>query len=303
MDRSLKGVFAPIVTVFDENERVCLDDIAYNIHLYNETPLAGYMPLGSNGEFLGLTEQESLEILHTVCGEREPERTVVCGCGRESVCKTLEFIEKVAKAGADYAFILPPHYFVKFTDEAGLEAFYLAVAERSPLPIVVYNAPKFASGIEITPRLCAALADHPNIAALKNSSTRQNIEFVSAVKGKNFKVIAGNIDNFYEGITAGAVAGVLSTASYLPDLCCRLYDLILSGNLQEATDFRNFITHISKLTAGRNGVAGVKCAMDIRGFKGGRVRLPLHDLGKEYHDEFFSIFSEYGIGPIEKTAL
>ena len=98
----------------------------------------------------GLTDEESLKILTAVCRTRAKGRTIVAGCGRESAYKTVEFIKQTADCGMDMAFVLPPSYFKdKMTDEA-LKAYFIAVADRSPVPVVVYNAPKFASGLLVS---------------------------------------------------------------------------------------------------------------------------------------------------------
>ena len=268
----LRGVFAPIITPFDENENVLMGRLKENIEKYNETDLKGYMPLGSNGEFQGLTENESLEILKTVCRTKKPGRTIVAGCGRESAFRTVEFIKQAADCGMDMAFVLPPHYFKdKMTDEA-LRAYFLAVADRSPVPIVVYNAPKFAAGLLVSVELIESLAPHPNIIAIKNSSMHPNAEYMKAIgKIPGFFLIAGNIKTFFPGLCDGAAGGVLSTASYLPEYCCRLYESFVSGDADKAAELHAFLNALSSATIGPYGVAGVKLGLDIRGFYGGRA--------------------------------
>ncbi len=292
------GVYAPIVTVFDKEENIRLEDIAYNVHIYNSMPLSGYMPLGSNGEFQGLTDREALAVLRTVCREKASDRLVLGGCGRESVKKTVEFIKRAADEGLDCAFILPPHYFAKQITDDGLVAYYYAVADRSPIPLVVYNAPKFSSGLIITPEVCRRLAAHPNIAALKNSSPVPNRDYVGP-ESEDFCVIAGNIGNFYSGLNEGAVGGVLSTASYLPEYCGKLYSLVKEGRNAEAAELNAFLQRVSQLTAGPLAVPGVKCGMTARGMRGGHVRLPLVDLDSGREAQFRRVFEENGIGRLD----
>ncbi len=291
----LSGVFAPIVTVFDDRQAIRVCDIEENIRIYNETALSGYMPLGSNGEFQGLTDDESLTVLRAVCRVRAPGKLVVGGCGRESTVKTLELIKKVADEGLDYAFVLPPSYFVHQMTDEGIYRFYIEIADKSPIPIVIYNAPKFSAGFDVSPALASRLSVHPNIAAIKNSSQRPNSDYTLIISAGNFDVIAGNIGNFYSGLRQGALGGVLSTASYLPDYCCALYDLVKSGDYIKAEALNSMLQDVSKHTAGPFGVAGVKCAMDALGMKGGRVRLPLIDLAPEKALEFAAVFSAHGI--------
>lgn len=289
------GVFAPLVTVFDHEENLDLDAIRQNIRFYNCTALHGYMPLGSNGEFQGLEDREALEILNIVAENKDPEKVVVAGCGRESVSKTVSFIRQATEYGLDYAFILPPHYFVQQTSMDGILRFYYAVADRSPIPLVAYNAPKFASGMILTPEIVAQLARHPNIHALKNSSEIPNRNYVEVLPEEGFSLIAGNISNFYSGLCAGAVGGVLSTASYLPEYCCQLYDLFTSGNVKQARTLSVWLQKIAAQTAGLWGVAGVKAAMQLRGLSGGSVRLPLMSMPQEQIENMAQVFAEYKI--------
>lgn len=295
----LHGVFAPIVTVFDENGRIQMDRIEKNILRYNRTELSGYMPLGSNGEFQGLLEWESLELLERVCRCRAAGKLVFGGCGRETPEKTLDFIEKAARCGLDYAFILPPHYFTALIVEEGLFRFYQAVADRSPLPIVLYNAPKFAAGLELTPEFVARLAAHPNIAALKNSSATPDAAYLAASGAASLTVVSGSIKTFYTGLESGAAGGVLSTATYLPEECCRLYRLFTQGETSAAAALSADLIRLSEQTVGPLGVAGVKCALELRALHGGHVRLPLLDVSPAERDRIRQVFSALGIHPLQ----
>ena len=272
----LRGVFAPVITPFDENEGVLINCLIENIEKYNETDLKGYMPLGSNGEYQGLTDAESIQILSVVCRTKAKGKTIAAGCGRESAYMTSEFIKQASDCGMDMAFVLPPHYFAdKMTDEA-LKAYYISVADDAPVPIVIYNAPKFAFNILISVELMEELSTHPNIIAMKNSSMHPNADYMNAVrKTTGFYLIAGNIKTFYPGLCEGAVGGVLSTASFLPEYCCRLYDHFIKGDQEKAAKLHTFLNTLSSSTIVPYGVACVKLWMDIRGMYGGRTRLPL----------------------------
>ena len=301
INKHFKGVFAPIVTVFDQNMEVCPDRIRKNIQIYNKTGLSGYMPLGSNGEFMGLTDDEALKVLDAVVEEADEDKIIVGGCGRESVKKTLEFINKVASHGLQYAFLLPPHYFANQMTDPALYKFFMAVAEDSPIPIVLYNAIKFTGGVNISPALTALLAEHDNIVALKNSSPAPNRDYLQVTEGMQFEIIAGNIGNFYTGMMEGCESGVLSTASYLPEYCSRLYKLVKDGKIKEAEKLSDQLQTISNKTAGKLAVAGVKCAMDVRGMQGGPVRLPLQNLTSMERQRFEEVFESYQIGNIRDS--
>jgi 4-hydroxy-2-oxoglutarate aldolase len=286
----LSGVFAPLITPF-KHEEIIFEELRNNIAKYNLTDLRGYMPLGSNGEYQGLAEEESLKILNIVQQCKAGEKIIVAGCGRESAKATVEFIKKAASIGLDFAFILTPHYFVKEMTDDALFKYYCYIADRSAVPIIIYNAPKFASELIITPELMSILSEHPNIIGMKNSSLFPISEYMKVIPEKtDFYLLAGNVKTFYPGLKGGAIGAVLSTASYLPEYCCKLYQLYLNKKNDEANILHNFLNNLSDNTVGRFGVAGVKFGMDLRGFFGGKPRLPLLPLkssDKKHIKEFF----------------
>jgi len=291
----LRGVFAPIVTPF-KDEEIEFGKLKENIERYNTTDLKGYMPLGSNGEYLGLSEEESLKVLETVQKYKAPEKITIVGCGRESAKAALEFIRKVAYYGADIASVLTPHYYAdKMTDEA-LMRYFTGIADKSPLPVMIYNAPKFASGILISPEVAAILSEHPNIVSLKNSSSVHIAKYKEAIReDADFRLLAGNIKTFYPGLTEGAAGGVLSTACYLPEYCCKLYRLYLSSEKEEAVKLHNFLCGLSDNTVGRFGVAGVKFALDLLGYWGGEPRIPLLPIKPDDRRQIEEYFRNSGI--------
>jgi 4-hydroxy-2-oxoglutarate aldolase len=296
----LSGVFAPIVTPFF-NEEIIYKELKNNIKKYNRTDLKGYMPLGSNGEYQGLTEKESLKILDIIATEKAADKIIVAGCGRESAKASLDFIKKAASVGLDFAFILTPHYFEKeMTDEA-LFKYFTYIADSSPVPVVIYNAPKFAFNLLISTELMQKLAIHPNIIAMKNSSLFPTNDYKKYIpENSDFYLIAGNIKTFYSGLKSGAIGAVLSTASYLPEYCCRLYQLFITKKYEEAEKLSNFLITLSDNTVGRFSVPGVKFGMKYRGLFGGQPRLPLLPLKPEEKKQITEYFKKHNISVLQQ---
>ena len=291
----LSGVFTPNTTPFIKEE-VVYDKIAENIERYNQTKLRGYMPLGSNGEFRSLTDEESIKIIDVYKKYIAPEKTLIAGVMRESAKATIEFIKKIADKGVDFATILAPHYFVKnMTDEA-LIKYYTTIADQSPLPVMIYNAPKFASGLCFSTNLVSVLAKHPNIAGMKDTSKEDISIYVNAVpKDANFFVLAGTINKLLLALKAGGIGGVVSMADYLPDICCKLQELYEIGDTEEAEKLDVYARTLSSNAAGKHGVAGVKAAMDLLGYYGGDPRIPLLPLGDEQKAELKSVLEKEGL--------
>ena len=167
------------------------------------------------------------------------------------------------------------------------------------MPIVIYNAPKFASNLLISPELVERLSPQPNIIAMKNSSLFPNSEYKKHIApNSNFCLIAGNIKTFYSGLMSGAIGAVLSTASYLPEYCCKLYQLYVEKNYSEAEKLSCFLNELSDNTIGKFGVPGVKFGMELRGFHGGSPRLPLLPLNPQDKEDIIRYFKSHGIKKI-----
>jgi len=283
--KKLSGVFTPNVTPF-LNEEVVYDKIAENIERYNQTKLKGYMPLGSNGEFRSLTDEESIKIIDVYQKYMSPDKTLIAGVMRESAKATIEFIKKIADKRVDFATILPPHYFVKYMTDEALINYYTTIADQSPVPIMMYNAPKFAANLVFSTNLVSVLSEHPNIVGMKDTSKEDISIYVNAVtKGANFYVLAGTINKLYAGLKVGAIGGVVSMSDYLPDMCCKLQKLFELGKIKEAEKLDVYARELSSRAAGKYGVAGVKAAMDLLGYYGGNPRIPLLSLNDKQKEE------------------
>ena len=294
-NKKLSGVFTPNMTSF-LNEEVTYDKIAENIERYNQTKLKGYMPLGSNGEFRSLTDDESIKVIDVYQKYISPEKTLIAGVMRESAKATIEFIKKIKDKGVDFATILPPHYFVKYMTEEALIKYYSKIADQSPIPIMMYNAPEFTAGLLITPYMISVLAEHPMIAGMKDTSKEDISIYVDAVpKGANFCVLAGTINKLFAGLKVGAVGGVVSMANYLPDMCCKLQELFCAGKIEEAEKLDVYSRELSKNAAGKYGVAGVKAAMDLLGYYGGNPRIPLLPLNDEEKAGLKAVLEKEGL--------
>ena len=275
------------------NEEVAYDKIRVNIEKYEETEIRGYFPLGSNGEFRSLTDEESLRIVDVYSKFKGKNKVLMAGVARESAKATIEFTKKVADLGAEFATILPPSYFVNAMKDDVLIKYYCYVADLSPIPVVLYNAPKFAQNLLLSPRVITEVASHPNIAAMKDTSAEDISIYTKAVPaGADFYIMAGTIEKFFKGLNVGAIGGVLSIANYLPKLCCDLNQLFVDGKIDEAAKLDEYLRALSSNAAGKSGVAGVKAAMDVVGYFGGDPRLPVPPLGDQQKAELKDVLQK-----------
>jgi 4-hydroxy-2-oxoglutarate aldolase len=181
------------------------------------------------------------------------------------------------------------------TDEA-LIKYYTMIADQSPIPIMMYNAPKFTAGLVFSTNVVTVLAKHPNIAGMKDTSSEDIAIYVEAVpKDANFYVMPGTINKMYKGLQVGTIGGVVSMANYLPDQCIKLQELYESGQIEDAAKYDVYVRELSSNAAGKHGVAGVKAAMDLLGYFGGKPRIPLLPLSDEKKAALKAVLEKEGL--------
>jgi 4-hydroxy-2-oxoglutarate aldolase len=165
----LSGIFPPITTPFYPQGTVYFKKLEANVERYSKTPVAGIVALGSTGEAILLSDMERRDVLQSVREATAPSKVLIAGTGMESADETLQLTEYAAKVGYDVAMVRTPYYYRKQLQPTNLLAFYRFVADRSPLPVIIYNFPQ-ATGHDIPAELVIELAEHPNLIGIKESS-------------------------------------------------------------------------------------------------------------------------------------
>ena len=275
------GVFAALTTPYAQDGSVSLADLKHNLRLYNATDLAGYVALGSTGESVLLTRAEMDAILATVKEAAAKEKTLLAGTGAESTAETIERTKRAAEFGYHAALVKPPHYYKPAYKTEVLFAHFRRVADESPIPVMLYSIPQF-TGIALAAADVAVLAEHPNIIGIKDSSG--NVQGVGEIVGATppeFQVLVGSAATMYPSMTIGARGGILALACALPEKCVALFELVRHGHQEKARELQSILARASKLMVSETGIAGVKHAMDQRGYRGGIPRLPLLPLHHE----------------------
>ncbi len=174
----LQGIFPAVTTPFYADGAVYYKKIEHNIDRYSRTPIAGMVILGSTGEAVMLSDEERREVLRVTAEVAAPEKVLVAGTGAESVIETLKLTEYAASLKYDVALVRTPHFYRPQMKPEVLLAFYRTVADRSPLPVLLYTVPPFTA-YDLPLEVIAELAEHPNIIGIKESSG--NVEKVSAM--------------------------------------------------------------------------------------------------------------------------
>lgn len=291
MQEKLHGIIIPAVTPFDENGEVDLQRMKHNYEKWNETNVKGYMCLGSNGEFRSLSDEEALTVIKAASGYKGNGKTLIVGAGRESLHETLAFIDRLAeeKINADYISVITPCYFAKLMTDQALIAYYTAVADHSPYPVLLYCAPGFVNSVCISVEAAKKLAEHPNIHGIKDTSSNMMEAYMEALAGRDdFAVMAGSLSNFMTCLKKGGYGAVVSAANYFPEKCAHFLELYEAGD-KETGDYYEYLKKLAKETGGRASVAGVKCAMNLAGYQGGFPRLPIMPVDKETESQILEV--------------
>lgn len=274
MTKPLEGIYVALTTPFD-GEGVSAARIKDNVRRLNATSVAGYLVLGSTGECVSLTDAESLELVEAVLEAAGPGKKVLVGTAREWTKGTIDFTAALPARGIAAVLVRPPSYFkTKMTREA-LKAHFLAVADASRFPVLLYNMPA-NTGINLEPRLVIDLAAHPNVAGLKESGG--SLSFLAEVVREvpdRFHYLLGSGHVVYPGLAMGACGAILAVANAVPEMCAEIFRLFQAGKRDEARRLQLDIVPLNKALVEVHGIAGLKYAQDLRGFHGGPTRLPL----------------------------
>ena len=272
---SLRGVLAPIPTPFDRNGQVDGARMRDMCARLADSPLVGLVVLGTTGEAMLLDEDESDRAIAAARAAWPSGRPFIVGTGRESTAATMRATKRAADLGADLVLVRTPGFYKSQMTTGVFVRHYTAVAESSPVPVLLYNFTA-VTGVNISADAVEALSKHDNIHGIKESGgdVNQIASFVK-VSPSDFRVFAGSSASFLAALRAGAEGGILALANLLPATCQLLHDLAFAGKPGEAEAVQNELLPIAKLIGALHGIAGLKAAMKLAGCDVGDPRPPL----------------------------
>lgn len=278
---SLTGIFPPITTPFTDDGNIGFDHLKANIARWNEEPLSGYVVGGSNGEFVSLSVGERVEVVREARRAIPSDRLLIAGAGMESTSGTIELTKKMADVGADAVIVVTPSYFTSKMNPAALEHHYRAVADASPLPVILYSVPA-NTGIDLPVEVVIQLAPHQKIIGIKDSGgSVAKIGWMVHQTPNDFQVLAGSASFALGALAVGAVGMVGALANIAGMRLAALMGYFHSGDLIRAREIQLALIEVNAAVTSEFGVAGLKVAMDMMGYFGGPVRAPLLPLNDE----------------------
>jgi len=290
---TLAGIYPPLPTFFAADESLDLDTQRQHVRRLRERGITGFVALGSNGENVHLDDDERRQVIAAVREAAGPDCQVLAGAGADSTRATIARCRLAAEAGADAALVLPPHHYRSQMTGLALRAHYRAVADASPIPVVIYNMPANTAGVDLDAETLIALSAHPNIAGAKDSSGNvAKLAEVAAGAREGFAVLAGSAGFLLPALVVGATGAIAALANIAPAACLQLVALYTAGDLDAARALQARLVPVNTAVTSGYGVAGLKAALQFVAHYGGDPRRPLPPLGDDARVRLRSLLAE-----------
>lgn len=283
------GVYTPSPTFFKKNGKTGREEVDIETQVKHTIFLAdngikGVVLLGSTGEMIHMTRKERIDFVAGVKkGLQEKgygSYPVLAGVAHNGVEDSIEECKAMKEAGAEYAMVLAPNYFAGATSQEGLVAWFNAVADESPLPVIIYYFPGVSNNLRMTPKTFEKLAAHPNIVGTKlshgNVSEFAQIALNPAVQQSGFSTMTGLGQILVPAMTVGITGTIDAVSGALPKTLVKLYELGVAGKVQEAQKIQYTVARIADII-GQYGPVGTKHLITkVLGYGNPSGRAPLN---------------------------
>lgn len=278
----LSGVFVPAATPFDPvTGDLDVVGLRSNVRRWLEHPIRGIVLCGSTGEAVYLDTAERTALVEASRDLVPEDRLLLVGTGVESTRGTIALCRQAAEGGADAVLVQPPAFYKPAMTSAVLRDHFLAVADASPVPVIIYQVPPRFSTVEVVSGLVVELSEHDNIVGIKDS--RGDLDGMGDLVRtcrRGFQILSGSGLGFFAALEVGAVGGILGVANVAPGLSGGVFQAVRQGNGPEAGRLQEVLDPLHKEIVAARGVPGVKVALDILGYRGGSPRPPLPALAE-----------------------
>ncbi len=285
-------LFAPLVTPFQSDESIDEKAFVENFSRYGEAPLDGYLINGSSGEAEMLTQDERVRLVRLAV--EQTDRKIIAGVAATSVRATLDELSQLAKLPLEAVLVRTPSYFGGQLDQV---SYYREVAKASSFPVMVYQIPQ-CTGVRLTGSELGRIAGFENVYGVKDSLG--DLSLLNEVKWPDgFRYFLGASALIQPGIAAGARGGILALANVVPELCRALLQSSADPERRdEARELQQRLIPLNRLIGGSRGfgIAGLKAACEMRGYKSGAPRRPLRGLSEAQRKELEEVVTSLETG-------
>lgn len=272
------GLFVPVTTPFDRaTGHVAPVSLRDNARAVLKAGAAGLLAAGSTGEAVLLDDREFASIIEWLRDVTPDDRWLFAGTGRESTRATITACRIAAEAGADVALVVPPSYYAPNLSAQDLVGHFRWVADASPIPVMLYNMPKYTH-VALSDTLLGDLADHDNVWGAKDSSGELKNFAVYRDAVPSWSLFVGSGALYYAALELGAAGAVAATGCFAAGPVAEIGQAFAAGDRERAGALQERLTPLHHGIVSSLGVPGVKAAMDLVGLTGGPVRPPLSDV-------------------------
>ena len=290
--KELRGVIGPVTSPFDGRGELARGAFEANVRTHLAEGLSGVVIAGSTGEAALLDEGERASLVEWARPLVSDEQWLIAGTGAESTRVSIQRCRAAAERGAHAVLVVAPHYYTAAMTVEALRGHYARIADESPLPVILYNIPKYAH-FALPQALVATLAKHENVIGIKDSSGDLTmLDQYLAAQDSSFTVLTGSGQTFAPALKRGARGGILAIALFAGPMTVALYERHEARDLDEAQRLQELLGPLAARIVGALGVPGVKAALDAAGLAGGAVRSPLLPLEAAQREEVEALIEQ-----------
>ncbi|KAK7427328.1 hypothetical protein QQZ08_006097 [Neonectria magnoliae] len=297
----LPGIYAPTQVFYADGKDETLDDEVIRKHAVRlaRAGVAGIVTNGSNGEAVYLSLEERYQVTKSTRAALDDagfsHLPVIVGASDQSIQGTLRLCRDAADAGGDAALLMVPSFFKWAMDGPTIEKFFLEVADKSSLPLIIYNYPGAVAGIDLDSDQLISLAKHRNIIGTKFTcgsvgklarvaEATSPVSEVFPSASEPYFAFAGVADFISSSVEVGASGAIVGAANVFPRACVNVYNLAVQGKREEAMRAQQTLAKADwELT--KRAIPGFKAILSKWNGYGGIPRGPMSSLGKEESDK------------------
>jgi 4-hydroxy-2-oxoglutarate aldolase len=296
----LRGIIPACVTPMTAGDELDHVGLAANLRAWSETDLSGFLLLGSTGEVVMLSEFEQALVLEVGRRAIPAGKLLLAGCGQQSTRGTIVACQNAARAGADAVLVMPHFYFKGAMTPAVLADHFRAVADGSPLPVLLYSVPQF-TGVPLPPETVARLAEHPNIVGIKDSAGDARVlDLTRRLTPPDFRILTGAVHLVLPALGAGMADGaILAAANVAWEPALAVEAAMRRGELAAARTAHRRLMEVSDVV-GRYGIGGWKAGLQARGLVGGLPRPPLPQADEQARAQIAAVLATAELDPVRR---
>lgn len=288
-----KGIATALITPFAEDGGIDYEQFGKIIDWQIESGIDALVVCGTTGEASTLSDDEHRDAIAYAAKRAAGRVPIIAGTGSNDTAYALDLTRCACEAGADAVLVVTPYY--NKATQKGLVQMFTSIADASTVPVILYNVPS-RTGVNIEPDTYRILADHENIAGIKeaNGNISKIVETMSYVNGK-LDLYSGNDDQIVPLMALGGVGAISVLSNIMPKETCEIAHRFFEGDIAGAAALQyKYHSLIDALFSEVNPIP-VKAAMAAMGHCRNTLRLPLTEMDSAKAEKMYGIMREHGL--------